>query len=142
MLSARAALPVLLVPVAFGAGLLLAGGDEPQADAEAGSSIERIDVADRAVDVPGVTAVRVPALRAAPKPERPAASSSAGSTSSGATESAAPSTGTVEPTQPTPTPTPSTGGSGSTSTSGTQQSTPKPDSGSTSGSAEEGSTGS
>ena len=139
MLSPRAALPVLLVPVAFGAGLLLAGGDEPQADAEAGSSIERIDVADRAVDIPGVTAVRVPALRAAPKAEQPAASSSAGS-SSGATESAAPSTGTAEPIQPTP----PAGGSGSTSgsTSGSQQSTPKPESGSTSGSAEEGSTGS
>lgn len=138
MLTPRTLLPVLLVPVAFGAGLLLAGGEEPEADAGPVSAFKTIDVADRAVDIPGVKAVRVPALRDEPKTEAPAAAPRTGSPASTATEQpSAPSTSSnTAPTAPTP----STGGSGSTS--GGSTSTPKQESGSTSGAVEEGSTGS
>jgi len=142
VLSARLAVAVLLVAGAFGVGLLLAGGDAPRADAEPAAGVESIDVADRVVDVPAVSAVRLPQLREEPKPQRsssPAASSTAGTTTQ---EPAAPATGSTPSTGSTAGAAPPTGGSGSTSGSG--QAT-KPDSGSTGstgGSAEEGSTGS
>ena len=139
MLNPRTLLPVLLVPVAFGAGLLLAGGEEPEADAGPVSAVKTIDVADRAVDIPGVKAVRLPALRDEPEPDTPAATPSAGSSSTATEQPTVPSTSNE--TQPTA-PTPSTGGSGSTSGGSGSTSTPKQESGSTSGAVEEGSTGS
>ena len=143
MLKARVAVVALVVAAAFGAGLLLAGGSEtPSADAEPTSKVEAIDVSDRAVDVPSVSAVRLPQLRDEPKPDTtaptPGGGASAG-TAAGSTSST-PSTGA---TGGSTSATPSTGTS-SGSTGGTTQA-PKPDTGSTGstgGGAEEGSTGS